>query len=101
MEKSDCKILITRDAICKYLGVGKTLFSELIFAGLPAKKLRGIRGNWVAHIDVIDAWFVVFTQGSRAKNKRRHAYGPRGGHPPKSGTLISTCIPEKVNPSFG
>jgi hypothetical protein len=52
MDEKDCKVLISRDAICTHLGIGKKVFYDLVSAGLPARQLRS--GRWVAHIDVID-----------------------------------------------
>lgn len=83
MDEKDCKVLISRDAICTHLGIGKKVFYDLVSAGLPARQLRS--GRWVAHIDVIDGWFVDFTVSDRKKKKKSMLTADEGGTPPKSG----------------
>jgi len=50
----NCKVLIGRHKICEFLEIGKDAFYALIDDGMPVRK-RGKR--WVAHVDVLDAWF--------------------------------------------
>jgi hypothetical protein len=79
MDPGECKILISRDAICQHLGIGKKVFYDLISAGLPAKQLRS--GRWVAHIDVIDGWFMEFTLSDCKKKKKMILPRDEGGTP--------------------
>jgi hypothetical protein len=81
MDKNKCKILISRDAICQHLGVGKKVFYDLISDGLPARQLKS--GRWVAHIDVIDGWFVDFT-GEPIKKKKKSMLSPDEGGTPRN-----------------
>lgn len=50
----ESKVLIGREKICQYLGIGKEAFYKLIRDGMPAKK-RGDR--WVAHVDLVEEYF--------------------------------------------
>lgn len=54
------KILITRQAICEYLQVGKKQFYELIDEGLPAVR---VKGKWVSHTALIDDYFLEIIKG--------------------------------------
>jgi hypothetical protein len=54
-------LLISLDRICSQLGIGVSLFTDLVTDGLPAKKPRDAKGSWVTHPEVIDAWLVELT----------------------------------------
>lgn len=83
MDEKDCKILISRDAICRHLGVGKKVFYDLVKSGLPARQLDS--GRWVAHIDVIDGWFMEFTLSDCKKKKKSMLSRDEGGTPRNTG----------------
>ena len=83
MDSVECKILISRDAICRHLGIGKKEFYDLVKTGMPARQLSS--GRWVAHSDVIDGWFVDFTATDCNKKKKSMLSPAKGGTPPKSG----------------
>lgn len=48
------KILIGKDAICKYLEVSKNIFYKLLAEGMPVSK--GV-GGWRSHTDILDEYF--------------------------------------------
>jgi hypothetical protein len=64
MGENKAKALIGIEAILRHIGVGKSIFAELVTAGLPARKLRKGHGSWVSHPDPIDEWFQIFTRTS-------------------------------------
>ena len=65
MDEKDCKVLISHDAICTHLGIGKKEFYDLVSAGLPTRQLRS--GRWVAYKHVIDDRFMDFTRDPEKK----------------------------------
>jgi hypothetical protein len=83
MDSGECKILISRDAICQHLGIGKKIFYDLIDDGLPARQLKS--GRWVAHKHVIDDWFIDFTRDPDKKKKKSMLSVCEGGTPRNMG----------------
>lgn len=53
------RLLVGRQEILDYLGVGKQVFADLLRLGLPAAV---IGGKWYAHTDNLDEFFRRITR---------------------------------------
>ena len=61
VEKSG-KILVGREEICRYAGIGRNLFPDVISRGFPAVFWGG---KWRAHAENVEAWMQLATRPNK------------------------------------
>jgi hypothetical protein len=62
------KLLVGKEKICGYIGVGKSSFHKLVKEGLPAVFDNG---RWLSYTDLIDKYFIKKIEaGTRTRRKK-------------------------------